>query len=144
MVLPTIMLPYPTMVSMLAHHQMLCYCSLAKPDSQTKNKGPASQDYIYSILFVDKLEYAWWQKIVLDPHCLFTSVFVCAPRSSVTPRSDHLSSSLLNSSKRGSYAWCCSWSLGTTNSDRTCRHHTRQGRMLATCTGLVHTASAVG
>ena len=36
----------------------------------------------------------------------------------------------LDSSKRGSYAWYCSWS-------------TRQGRMLATCIGLVHKASAV-
>ena len=33
------------MVPLLAHHQMLCYCSLAKPDSRTKNKGLASQDY---------------------------------------------------------------------------------------------------
>ena len=41
--LPTIMRLYPSMVLLLAHHhQMLCYCSLAKPDSRTKNKGLAS------------------------------------------------------------------------------------------------------
>ena len=45
------------MVPLLAHHQMLCYCSLANPDSRTKNKGLASQDYSsIVIVFVDKLE----------------------------------------------------------------------------------------
>ena len=33
-----------SVVPLLAHHQMLCYCSLAKLDSRTKNKGPASQN----------------------------------------------------------------------------------------------------
>ena len=53
MALPTVMLHYPGMVPLLAHFY---YCSLAKPDSQTKNKGLASQNY--SIVFVDKLECA--------------------------------------------------------------------------------------
>ena len=45
------------MVLLLAHHQMLCYCSLANHDSRTKNKGLASQDYSsIVIVFVDKLE----------------------------------------------------------------------------------------
>ena len=58
MALPTVMLQYPSMVPLLAHHQVLCYCSLAKPDSRTKNKGLALQDY-YSIVFsIDKLECA--------------------------------------------------------------------------------------
>ena len=44
------------MVPLLAHHQMLCYCSLANPDSRTKNKGLALQDYSsIVIVFVDKL-----------------------------------------------------------------------------------------
>ena len=30
---------YPNTVPLLAHHQMLCDCSLAKPDSQTKKQG---------------------------------------------------------------------------------------------------------
>ena len=47
--LPTIMPVYPSMVLLLANHQMLCYCSLAKSDSQTKNKGLALQDYSYSL-----------------------------------------------------------------------------------------------
>ena len=34
------------MVPLLAHHQMLCYCSLANQDSRTKNKDLALQDYI--------------------------------------------------------------------------------------------------
>ena len=29
---------YPNMVPLLAHHQMLCDCSLAKPDSRTKKQ----------------------------------------------------------------------------------------------------------
>ena len=29
----------PCMVLQLAHHQVLCYCSLAKPDSHTKTKS---------------------------------------------------------------------------------------------------------
>ena len=56
MALPTVMLHYPSMVPLLAHHQVLYYCSLAKSDSRTKNKGLASQNY--SIVFVDKLECA--------------------------------------------------------------------------------------
>ena len=44
MALPTVMLHYPSMVPLLAHHQVLYYCSLAKPDSRTKNKGLASQN----------------------------------------------------------------------------------------------------
>ena len=40
------------MVLLLAHHQTLCYCSLANQDSRTKNKGLASQDYSS----IDKLE----------------------------------------------------------------------------------------
>ena len=43
------MLHHPSTVLLLAHHQVLCYCSLAKPDSRTKNKGLALQDY--SIVF---------------------------------------------------------------------------------------------
>ena len=58
MALPTVMLHYPSTAPLLAHHQVLCYCSLAKPDSRMKNKGLASQDY-YSIVFsIDKLECA--------------------------------------------------------------------------------------
>ena len=42
------------MVPLLAHHQMLYYCSLANPDSRTKNKGLVSQDYgSIIIVFVD-------------------------------------------------------------------------------------------
>ena len=33
------MLLYPSMVLSLAHHQVLCYCSLAKPDSHPKSKS---------------------------------------------------------------------------------------------------------
>ena len=49
------MLLYPStsMVPLLAHHQMLYYCSLAKADSQMKNKGLASQNY--NVVFMDKL-----------------------------------------------------------------------------------------
>ena len=53
----TIMLHYPSTIPLLAHHQVLCYCSLAKPDSQMKNKGLASQD-CRIVFSVDKLECA--------------------------------------------------------------------------------------
>ena len=69
------MLHYLSMVPLLAHHQMLCYCSLTKPDSQTKNKDLALQDY--SIVFVDKLECARWQKLVLDPQSLHFGLRLC-------------------------------------------------------------------
>ena len=48
MALPTDMLLYPSMVPLLAQHQMLCYY-LAKPDSRMKSKGLASQDYSSSL-----------------------------------------------------------------------------------------------
>ena len=36
---------------------VLCYCSLAQPDSRTKDKGLALEDYSsIFIVFVDKLE----------------------------------------------------------------------------------------
>ena len=41
------------LVQLLAHHQVLCYCSLAKPDSQAKNKGLALQDLV--IVFMTNL-----------------------------------------------------------------------------------------
>ena len=39
------MLLYPGMVRLLAYHQVLCYCSLAKPNCHSKSKNLASQDY---------------------------------------------------------------------------------------------------
>ena len=42
------------LVLLLAHHQVLCYCSLAKPDSRTKSNSLASRDYCYEIVFVAK------------------------------------------------------------------------------------------
>ena len=47
-----------------------------------------------------------------------------------------LVAAFLSSSKRGSYAWYKGWSPGTLSSDRDIA-------MLATCTGVSHTASAV-
>ena len=42
------MVLYPSMLLvdllLLAHHQVLCYCSLAKPDSRTKNNSVALGD----------------------------------------------------------------------------------------------------
>ena len=43
------MLLYPSMVLLPAHYQMLRYCGLAKPDSHTKRKLLASQDYSYGM-----------------------------------------------------------------------------------------------
>ena len=36
--LPSVMLLYASMVPLLAHHQMLCDCSLAKPGPRTENR----------------------------------------------------------------------------------------------------------
>ena len=109
------MLLYPSVVLLLAHHQMLCFCSLAKPDSRTKNKGPASQNY--SIVFVKKT----WT-------CLMAEISAQSSVSSLWSLSVHLDprsllgltnlvAAFLNSSKHGSYAWYCSWSPETPSSD---------------------------
>ena len=37
-----------------SHHQVLCYCGLAKPDSHTENNSLASGDYCYRIDFMVK------------------------------------------------------------------------------------------
>ena len=50
--IPTIMLLIPSMLLLVVHHQMLCYCDLAKPDPCRKSKSPVSQDYVaIQILF---------------------------------------------------------------------------------------------
>ena len=74
------MLLYPSMVLLLPHHQVLCYCSLAKPDPHTKCKSLVSQDCSYWVVFVDKNVMA---EIVLNLS-LFTLLFMCASQSSVT------------------------------------------------------------
>ena len=110
------MLLYPSMVPLLVHHRVLCYCSLAKPDSQTKNKGLALQDYSYSLC-----RQTWM--------CLMAEISAHSSISSLWSLSVHLSprsllgfttlvAAFLNSSIDGSYAWYCSWSLGTPSFDR--------------------------
>ena len=47
-------MPRPSVVLLLAHHQMLCYFSLAKPDSLMKVNCLTSLDYGYRIVFVAK------------------------------------------------------------------------------------------
>ena len=52
MAMPTIMLCiHASVVLLLAHYQVLCYCSLAKPDPQNKSKTLVSQDR-YGIVFM--------------------------------------------------------------------------------------------
>ena len=52
MAMPTIMLYiHASVVLLLAHYQVLCYCSLAKPDPQNKSKTLVSQDR-YGIVFM--------------------------------------------------------------------------------------------
>jgi len=70
MAMPTIFLLHPSMVLVITHHEVLCYCSLAKPDIK---QG--------------------WQKLVLNLSWL-ALLFICAPRSLVTPRSHNLISNL--------------------------------------------------
>ena len=65
--MPTVMLLHPSMVLLLAHHQVLCYCSFSKPDPCTKSKSLVLQDYsnCYGIIFVDKCVMA---EISESPH----------------------------------------------------------------------------
>ena len=42
---------HASMVLLLAHYQVLCYCSLAKPDPRTKSKTLISHDR-YGIVFM--------------------------------------------------------------------------------------------
>ena len=63
-----------SMVLLLAHYQVLCYCSLAKPDPHTKSKTLVSQDR-YGIVFMHG-QNVMADIIVLNPS-LFTLVFVC-------------------------------------------------------------------
>ena len=39
------------LVLLLAHHQVLCCCSLAKPDSRTKSNSLVSREFCYGIVF---------------------------------------------------------------------------------------------
>ena len=111
------MLLYPSMVLalLLAHHQVVSHCSLAKPDSQMKSKDLALQDYSYSLC-----GQTWM--------CLMAEISARSSVSSLRSLSVHLNpwlflglttlvAAFLNSSKRGSYAWYCSWSPGTHSSD---------------------------
>ena len=104
--LPTIMLLYQSMVPLLAHHQMLCYCCIAKSGSRTKNKGQASQDYSYS-LRGQKCD-GRNECLIL---CLFASVFVSAPQYwSLLGLTTSVAAFLLNNSKHAPHAQYCSQS----------------------------------
>ena len=65
---------HASMVLLLAHYQVLCYCSLAKPDPQNRSKTLVSQDR-YGIVFMHG-QNVMADIIVLNPS-LFTLVFVC-------------------------------------------------------------------
>ena len=58
------MLLYPGMVRLLAYHQVLCYCSLAKLNSHSKSKNLASV-----------LSYCCGNAEI----SLFSLILVCAP-----------------------------------------------------------------
>ena len=84
---------YPGMVHLLAYHQVLCYCSLAKPNSHPKSKnlhGFLRLHYSFELLL-------WTCRNQCIPS-LFTLILVCAPWSSVTPGSGNL---VYSSSKPG-------------------------------------------
>ena len=106
--LPTIMLLCPSMVPLLAHHQMLCDCNLAKPDSRTKKKGLASQDCGYSVCRLTWMclmaEISAWSSV--SSLCSLSVHFDPWPLLNLTT----LVAAFLNSSKLGSYAWYYSWS----------------------------------
>ena len=134
--LPTVMLPYPSIIPLLAHRQMFGYCSLAKPDSQTKNKSLASQDKSYSLCRVTSMclmaeivahssvSSLWSLSVHLDPRSLLGLTTLVAP--------------FLNSSEPGSYMHGTVACLWGPSSDRDNHHDTRQGRVLPTSTALAH------
>ena len=97
------------MVLLLAHHQLLCYCSLAQPEARKRSKSLFSQDYSYQIVFVDK-------NMMAEISAQFASVFICA----LNPRSlSHttLVTTFLDGSKCGPHAWYCSYSSETPSFD---------------------------
>ena len=82
------MLLYPSIVLLLAHHQMLSYCSLANPDSHEKQVSDFVRCWLWN--FVDKM---WWQKLVLDPWslqfdpCLCIRILACTTFVAAFPKS---------------------------------------------------------
>ena len=105
--MPTILLLYPSVVLLLAHYQVLCYCSLTKPDPCKarplyKCKSLVSQDYSYWVVFVDKDVTA---EIGAQSQLLHFALHVCAPWSSVTNSLTTLVATFLNSSKCAPHAW---------------------------------------
>ena len=81
------MLLYSTMVLvlLLANHQVLCYCSLAKPDSHAKSNSLASWDYCHGIVFVARMRAKI--NVVLDPQSLCFNLHPCTSTSAETIRS---------------------------------------------------------
>ena len=94
------MLLYPSIVLLLPHHQVLCYCSLAKPDPRTKCKSLVSQDFSYWVVFVDKNVMA---EISTQSRSLHFALHVC-----ISILGYYLSSVFLNSSNCAPHAWYCS------------------------------------
>ena len=109
------MLLYPSMVPLLAHHQMFVIVVLQSQTLEWKTR-------------------VWLHKTVVTVLCRLTWMYLTpeiSVQSSVSslqslsvhldPRSlvglTTLVAAFLNSSKRGSYAWYCSWSPGTPSSD---------------------------
>ena len=82
--LSTVMLLYLSMVLvlLLAHHQVLCYCSLVKPDSHRKATVWLCETIVMELSSWSKM---WWQELVLDPQSKFAWIFIYTPQSSVTP-----------------------------------------------------------
>ena len=96
------------MVLLLAHHQLLCYCSLAQPEAHKRSKSLFSQDYSYQIVLWTKI---WWQKLVLN--LLWSSSVHSILGLSLTT----LATTFLDGSKCGPHAWYCSYSSGTPSFD---------------------------
>ena len=67
-----------------------CFVIIVVMQSQTLVRKATVVLCKTEIVFMDKNAMA---ELVLDPQSKFASIFVCVPRSSVTPRSHNLSSS---------------------------------------------------
>ena len=118
--LATVMLLCPSIVLLLAHHQMLSYCSLAKPDSHS---SPASWDCCYEFNFMAKNMMAGISAWYLVSSLRSSYVYL---HSQLLLRLTTLVAAFLNSSKGGPHPWYWSpifWPW---------HHDTRQGAMLAT------------
>ena len=104
------------MVLLLAHHQLLCYCSLAQPEprKRIKQESGFTRLYLWDCLCGQKCdaEISTQSQLLLFFLLRSSSVHSILGLTLTT-----LVATFLDSSKCGPHAWYCSYSSGTPSSD---------------------------